>query len=92
MPPHTPTSSSTKEPIKQSLTTQAAKRINHLAAQYTIGGNVSGTLLLKVCTLEARNDTNYTVNHLRTKLANLPQLMQSVNSDVKTFNSQVPGR
>ena len=75
--------------VKQSLTTEAQKRITLLAADYTVNGMMVGAKLIKILTTQARVDTQYSTNALHEKLKNTVEIMEQQGSDIKKFNNVI---
>ena len=75
--------------IMQSLTTECLDNVRNKAAAYTINGIPSGTSLVWLLIQEARMDTNATIKRITGQIANLPEYMQRVKSDVAKFNLHV---
>ena len=75
--------------LKESMTDEASTRIALKTAQYTVTGEINGPCLLKVITLQARIDTQYTVSHLRELLNTLSAALERNGSDIAKFNEAV---
>jgi len=75
--------------IMQSLTTECLDNVRNKVAAYTFNGIPSGTSLVRLLIQEARMDTNATIKRITGQIANLPEYMQRVKSDVAKFNLHV---
>ena len=80
-----------KHYIMNSLTKQAKARIVLKKNEYTINGEVSGVLLLRIIIQLTSIDTNATTRFLRNQLSTLPLLMDEVDSNIISFNEAVQG-
>lgn len=75
--------------ILNSLTVEARNSVTLWDTDYTIGGMVSGTCLLKVVIRESHIDTNATTRIIREELTKLDAYMVSIDSDIPKFNEHV---
>lgn len=75
--------------LMNSINTEAKKKITIWRDQYTINGEFSGILLLKVLIRESHLDTNATVTMIRTRLSNLDTYIQTIGNDITKFNGYV---
>ena len=73
-----------------SITKEAAKAVTLRDTEYTIQGEYSGLMLLKIIISEAYIETKSTVNLMLTKLtAELPKVMAEHGNNVKDFNNDI---
>jgi hypothetical protein len=75
--------------LMNSISKEGKLKILIWKSQYTIGGRVSGNLLLKVIIRESHLDTNATTATIRTKLSSLDSYLPTIGSDITKFNGYV---
>lgn len=77
--------------IMASLTKEAKERIVLHKRHYTVDGQASGAILLRLVIQESSIDTNATTRFLRDQLSTLPVLMAATESNIVDFTEAVRG-
>jgi hypothetical protein len=75
--------------LMASLTEQAIGTLLLKKHEYTVNGEPSGNLLLRLIIRESSLDSNASSTIIRTKLSKLDEYMPVVKSDIKKFNTYV---
>jgi hypothetical protein len=75
--------------IRASLSKTAKNIIIQSQEQYTINGTASGACLLKFVIGKSMVDTQATIHVLRLAITKLPDKMNELNSDIRSFNNYV---
>jgi len=75
--------------LKDSLSSEAKAIIQNMDNQYTIDGKPDGPSLLKIIIMKAHVDTRATSTVIRMNLSSLDTYIQSINSNISTFNEYV---
>ena len=75
--------------LHNSLTKEARDKMILNAAEYTVNGQFSGALFLRVLIRDSHLDTNATSHIIRERLSSLDRHMMVVGSDIKQFNNHV---
>jgi hypothetical protein len=79
------------ECLMASLTEEGKNAIELFREDFTIDGEGSGVLLLRVIIRESHLDSNAATSVIRTQLTRLDEYMPTVSSDVNKFNKYVQG-
>ena len=72
--------------LMNSISKEGKDKITIWKNQYTVLGNLSGNLLLKIIVRESYLDTNATTANIRKKLSSLDTYILMINSDITKFN------
>ena len=75
--------------LTNSLSQKGRDRIRVWKADYTVRGEPSGPLYLKVLIRESHIDTRATVRHLRAKIASIDKYLASIKYNITEFNRYV---
>ena len=75
--------------LMESISESARNKIVIWEEDYTVRGEYSGPLLLKVIIRESHLDTNATTSAVQTQLTNLHEYLPTIGSDITKFNTHV---
>jgi hypothetical protein len=76
--------------LVSSISKEGKDKIKIWNNQYTVGGHLSGNLLLKIIVRESYLDTNATTSNIRKKLSSLDTYILTIDSDITRLNIHVP--
>jgi hypothetical protein len=75
--------------LMSSISKEGKDKITIWNNQYTVGGHLSGNLLLKIIIRESYLNTNATTSNIRKKLSSLDTYILTIDSDITRFNIHV---
>lgn len=75
--------------LMSSISKEGKDKITIWSNQYTVNGQFSGNLLLKIIIRESYLDTNATTANIRKKLSSLDTYILTIDSDITRFNIHV---